>query len=56
MFIESFPFVITQLKTLITFNRVMVLTSNLVHILLMSKDIFNDEISSKYLTRQKPET
>ena len=28
-----------QLKTLITFERVMVLTSNFVHILLMSKDI-----------------
>ena len=29
----------TQLNTLITFDRVIVLTSNLVHVLLMSKDI-----------------
>ena len=51
------PYKKTQLKTLITFDRVMVLTSNLVHILLMSKDvadisIFYDDVM-KILTRQK---
>ena len=33
------PYKKTQLKTLITFDRVMVLTSNLVNILIMAKDI-----------------
>ena len=33
------PYKKTQLKTLITFDREMVLTSNLVHIFIMSKDM-----------------
>ena len=44
------PYKKTQLKTLIAFDRVMVLTPNLVHIFIMSKDMlhFYDDVIKNF--------